>query len=75
LWAIDPSAAQTIFNGGLYRAQLHQGEAIYNAELATYRQAVLMAFQQVEECSGRDAYLLTADSSAAGGGDADGAVS
>jgi outer membrane protein TolC len=48
-WAIGPSAAQTIFNGGLYRAQLHQYEAIYNADLATYRQSVLTAFQQVED--------------------------
>lgn len=48
-WAIGPTAAQTIFNGGLYRAQLHQYEAIYNADLATYRQSVLTAFQQVED--------------------------
>jgi NodT family efflux transporter outer membrane factor (OMF) lipoprotein len=48
-WAIGPSAAQTIFNGGLYRAQLHQYEAIYNGDLATYRQTVLTAFQQVED--------------------------
>jgi NodT family efflux transporter outer membrane factor (OMF) lipoprotein len=48
-WSIGPTAAQTIFNGGLYRAQLHQYEAIYNADLATYRQTVLTAFQQVED--------------------------
>lgn len=48
-WSIGPSAAQTIFNGGLYRAQLHQYEAIYNGDLATYRQTVLTAFQQVED--------------------------
>ena len=48
-WAIGPSAAQTIFNGGLYRAQLHQYQAIYNSDLATYRQTVLTAFQQVED--------------------------
>jgi NodT family efflux transporter outer membrane factor (OMF) lipoprotein len=48
-WAIGPSAAQTIFNGGLYRAQLHQYEAIYNSDLATYRQTCLTAFQQVED--------------------------
>ncbi|MGA8673464.1 MAG: efflux transporter outer membrane subunit [Terracidiphilus sp.] len=48
-WSIGPSAAQTIFDGGLYRAQLHQYEAIYNADLATYRQTVLTAFQQVED--------------------------
>ncbi len=48
-WSIGPSASQTVFNGGLYRAQLHQYEAIYNADLANYRQTVLTAFQQVED--------------------------
>lgn len=48
-WSIGPSVSQTVFNGGLYRAQLHQYEAIYNADLATYRQTVLIAFQQVED--------------------------
>jgi outer membrane protein TolC len=40
---------KTIFNGGLYRAELHQYTAIYNADLAAYRQTVLTAFQQVED--------------------------
>jgi NodT family efflux transporter outer membrane factor (OMF) lipoprotein len=48
-WSIGPSAAQTIFDGGLYRAELHQYEAVYNGDLATYRQTVLTAFQQVED--------------------------
>jgi NodT family efflux transporter outer membrane factor (OMF) lipoprotein len=48
-WSIGPSASQVIFNGGLYRAALHQYEAIYNADLANYRQTVLSAFQQVED--------------------------
>jgi len=48
-WSIGPSASQTVFNGGLYRAELHQYEAIYNADLANYRQAVLTSFQQVED--------------------------
>jgi NodT family efflux transporter outer membrane factor (OMF) lipoprotein len=49
VWSIGPSASQIVFDGGLYRAQLHQYEAIYNADLATYRQTVLTAFQQVED--------------------------
>ncbi len=49
IWSIGPSASQTIFDGGLYRAELHQYEATYNADLATYRQTVLTAFQQVED--------------------------
>lgn len=48
-WSIGPSISQTIFNGWLYRAQLHQYEAIYNSDLAGYRQTVLTAFQQVED--------------------------
>ena len=48
-WSIGPSASQVIFDGGLYRAQLHQYEATYNADLANYRQTVLTAFQQVED--------------------------
>jgi NodT family efflux transporter outer membrane factor (OMF) lipoprotein len=48
-WSIGPSLSETIFNGGLYRAELHQYTAIYNADLATYRQTVLSAFQQVED--------------------------
>ena len=48
-WSIGPQVSQTIFNGGLYRAELHQYTATYNANLATYRQTVLTAFQQVED--------------------------
>ena len=48
-WSIGPSTSQLIFDGGLYRAELHQYEATYNADLATYRQTVLTAFQQVED--------------------------
>jgi NodT family efflux transporter outer membrane factor (OMF) lipoprotein len=48
-WSIGPSISQTIFNGGLYRAELNQYTATYNADLAAYRQTVLVAFQQVED--------------------------
>lgn len=48
-WSIGPAISETIFNGWLYRAQLHQYEAIYNSDLASYRQTVLTAFQQVED--------------------------
>ncbi len=49
VWSIGPSVAQTIFDGWLYRAELHQYVAQYNADLATYRQTVLTAFEQVED--------------------------
>jgi len=49
VWSIGPSASQIIFDGGLYRAELHQYEAAYNADVAEYRQTSLAAFQQVED--------------------------
>lgn len=48
-WSIGPSASQVLFNGFLYRAELHQYVAQYNADLANYRQVTLTAFQQVED--------------------------
>jgi len=48
-WSLGPSASQIIFDGGLYRAELHQYEAAYNADIASYRQTSLTAFQQVED--------------------------
>ena len=48
-WSIGPTATQIVYDGGLYRAQLHQYEAIYNGDVANYRQTVLTAFQQVED--------------------------
>jgi NodT family efflux transporter outer membrane factor (OMF) lipoprotein len=48
-WSIGPSISQTLFNGGLYRAQLQQFTATYNADVAIYRQTSLTAFQQVED--------------------------
>ena len=48
-WSIGPSLSQTLFNGGLYRAELQQYTATYDADVATYRQTVLTAFQQVED--------------------------
>jgi NodT family efflux transporter outer membrane factor (OMF) lipoprotein len=48
-WSVGPSISETIFNGWLYRAELHQYEAIYNGDVATYRQTCLTAFQQVED--------------------------
>ena len=49
IWSIGPSVSETIFDGWLYRAELHQYVAQYNADVATYRQTVLTAFQQVED--------------------------
>lgn len=48
-WSIGPSISQSVFDAGLRRATVHQFVAVYNADLATYRQTTLNAFQQVED--------------------------
>ena len=47
--AIGASATQTLFNGGLTGAQVDAARAAYWQSVATYRQTVLTAFQQVED--------------------------
>ncbi|MGB8480645.1 MAG: efflux transporter outer membrane subunit [Acidobacteriaceae bacterium] len=47
-WSIGPTISQPLFNASLNPA-LHQYVAVYNADLANYRQTVLTAFQQVED--------------------------
>jgi len=48
-WSIGASLPETIFDAGLRRATVQQNVAVYNADLAGYRQTVLSAFQQVED--------------------------
>ena len=47
-WSVGSSFSQPIFNAAL-KAELHQYVAIYNADVASYRETVLTAFQQVED--------------------------
>jgi NodT family efflux transporter outer membrane factor (OMF) lipoprotein len=49
LWAVGSSMAQTIFDGGRRRATSEAALANYDATVASYRQATLDAFQQVED--------------------------
>ena len=49
IWAVGPQLAETIFDGGLRRAQVAQARAAYQANVATYRQTVLSSLQQVED--------------------------
>ena len=49
LWSLGPVLAETIFDAGLRRAQTAQAKAVYDADVASYRQTVLTAFQQVED--------------------------
>jgi NodT family efflux transporter outer membrane factor (OMF) lipoprotein len=48
-WSVGPSVSETIFDAGLRRATVQQFTAVYNADVAGYRQTVLTAFQQVED--------------------------
>jgi len=49
-WAVGPAAvAETVFDGGLRRAQTRQARAGHEGTVASYRQTVLTAFQEVED--------------------------
>jgi NodT family efflux transporter outer membrane factor (OMF) lipoprotein len=49
LWSVGAQAAETIFNGGLTHAQVQAAKASYDEAVANYREAVLTAFDQVED--------------------------
>jgi NodT family efflux transporter outer membrane factor (OMF) lipoprotein len=49
LWSIGADAAETIFNAGATGAKVRGAKATYEESVAQYRQAVLTAFQQVED--------------------------
>jgi NodT family efflux transporter outer membrane factor (OMF) lipoprotein len=49
VWSIGASATESIFNGGLTSAEVAAARATYDEAVATYRQTVLTAFQQVED--------------------------
>jgi outer membrane protein, multidrug efflux system len=48
-WALGANVAQEIFTGGARRAQLQFARAGYDANVASYRQTVLAAFQEVQD--------------------------
>lgn len=49
IWSIGASVSEPIFEGGLRPAQVAAARATYDQAIATYRQTVLTAFQQVED--------------------------
>ncbi len=49
VWSLGATASQTIFEGGLRPAAVQAARATYDQAVATYRQTVLTAFQQVED--------------------------
>jgi NodT family efflux transporter outer membrane factor (OMF) lipoprotein len=48
-WSVGPGISETVFDGGLRRAQTEAARAAFDASVATYRQTVLGAFQSVED--------------------------
>src|ERR1039458_2083951 len=48
-WSLGAQLPEVVFEGGKRRAQVSMTEAQYDATVASYRQAVLTAFQQVED--------------------------
>ena len=48
-WSVGGSAAESLFDAGQRHDQVLAAKAAYQASVATYRQSVLAAFQQVED--------------------------
>ncbi|MEQ5840421.1 efflux transporter outer membrane subunit [Paraburkholderia acidicola] len=48
-WTVGPQLAATLFDAGLRSAQTDAARAAYDQQVATYRQTVLAAFQDVED--------------------------
>ena len=49
VWSLGASATDAIFQGGARSAAVRAARATYDQSVATYRQTVLTAFQQVED--------------------------
>ncbi len=49
VWSFGPALAETIFDGGLRRAQVRAAKAEYEISVDNYRQTVLSGFQDVED--------------------------
>ena len=48
-WSVGSTFNETVYDAGLRRATIQQYVATYNADVASYQQTVLTAFQQVED--------------------------
>ena len=49
IWSLGANASETLFDGGERDAAIRAAQASYDGSVATYRQTVLTAFQQVED--------------------------
>ncbi len=57
VWSLGPQFAGTLIDGGARAAQLEGAKANYDKIVATYRQTVLTAFQQVEDALAQQRYF------------------
>ena len=48
-WSFGSSLVQTVFDAGARSAQVEEARAVFDQDVASYRQTVLTAFQQVED--------------------------
>ena len=49
IWSLGGDLLEPVFNGGRNRANLQYAKRVYDESVANYREAVLVAFQQVED--------------------------
>jgi NodT family efflux transporter outer membrane factor (OMF) lipoprotein len=49
VWSVGPQMAATLLDGGALKAQVESARAKYDSQVASYRQTILTAFQQVED--------------------------
>ncbi|HEY6517726.1 MAG TPA: efflux transporter outer membrane subunit [Steroidobacteraceae bacterium] len=59
VWSFGPSVAETLFQGGAILGQIRENRALYDSAVATYRETVLTAFQQIEDDLATLNYLQT----------------
>jgi len=57
VWSLGPQFAGTLIDGGARAAQVEGAKANYDKVVATYRQTVLTAFQQVEDALAQQRYF------------------
>lgn len=56
VWSLGPELAGTLIDGGARSAQVESARANYDKAVATYRQTVITAFQQVEDALAQQHY-------------------
>jgi NodT family efflux transporter outer membrane factor (OMF) lipoprotein len=49
VWSFGPQLSSTLLDGGALKAQVESARANYDSQVASYRQTILVAFQQVED--------------------------